>query len=57
MSRSTPPAAALGVTVVALNIRLHPEELLYCLEKGAPSLVIASAPLAPALEKVRARAT
>ncbi len=26
--------AALGVTVVALNIRLHPEELLYCLDKG-----------------------
>ncbi len=49
-------AAALGVTVVALNIRLHPEELLYCLEKGAPTLVVASGPLAPALELVRARA-
>ena len=48
--------AALGVTVVALNIRLHPEELLYCLDKGAPTLVIASEPLAPALEAVRARA-
>jgi acyl-CoA synthetase (AMP-forming)/AMP-acid ligase II len=49
-------AAALGVTVVALNIRLHPEEWLYCLMKGAPTLVVASEPLAPALETVRERA-
>ena len=48
--------AALGVTVVALNIRLHPDELLYCLEKGAPTLIFASAPLAPALETIRDRA-
>jgi fatty-acyl-CoA synthase len=49
-------AAALGVTVVALNIRLHPEELLYCLEKSEPSLVVSSGPLAASLEFVRARA-
>jgi acyl-CoA synthetase (AMP-forming)/AMP-acid ligase II len=48
--------AALGVTVVALNIRLHPEELLYCLEKGRPSLLIASGPLAPAAGSIRERA-
>jgi acyl-CoA synthetase (AMP-forming)/AMP-acid ligase II len=48
--------AALGVTVVALNIRLHPEELLYCLEKGRPSLLIASGPLAPAAASIRERA-
>jgi fatty-acyl-CoA synthase len=48
--------AALGVTVVALNIRLHPEELLYCLEKGRPSLLIASASLAPAVASIRGRA-
>lgn len=29
--------AALGVTVVALNIRLHPEELFYCLERADPA--------------------
>jgi fatty-acyl-CoA synthase len=49
-------AAALGVTVVALNIRLHPDEWLYCLQKGEPSLVIASGPLSPGLEATRERA-
>jgi acyl-CoA synthetase (AMP-forming)/AMP-acid ligase II len=39
--------AALGVTVVALNIRLHPEELLHCLEKAKPSLLISSGSLTP----------
>ena len=48
--------AALGVTVVALNIRLHPEELLYCLDKGRPALLIASGPLAPAAAAIRDRA-
>jgi acyl-CoA synthetase (AMP-forming)/AMP-acid ligase II len=50
-------AAALGVTVIALNIRLHPEEQLFCLEKGRPALVISSGPLVPLLEGVKARAT
>jgi acyl-CoA synthetase (AMP-forming)/AMP-acid ligase II len=49
-------AAALGVTVVALNVRLHPDELLFCLDKGAPTLVVSSGPLAPALEPIRDRA-
>jgi acyl-CoA synthetase (AMP-forming)/AMP-acid ligase II len=63
LSETRPPyveiyaaSAALGVTVVALNIRLHPEELLYCLDKGAPTLVIASGPLCLGLEDVRGRA-
>lgn len=49
-------AAALGATVVALNTRLHPEEWLYCLMKGEPSLVVTSGPLATGLETVRGRA-
>ena len=48
-------AAALGVTVVALNIRLHPEEQLDWLERGAPTVVIASGPLAPGIESLRER--
>ena len=42
-------AARLGVTVVALNTRLHPEELEYCVGLGAPQLVFSSAALAGAL--------
>jgi len=48
--------AALGVTVVALNIRLHPEELLHCLEKTLPSVVISSGALAAAIAPLRDRA-
>lgn len=47
--------ASLGVTVVALNIRLHPEELLFCIEKGWPTVLIASAPLAPVAASIRDR--
>jgi acyl-CoA synthetase (AMP-forming)/AMP-acid ligase II len=47
--------AALGITVVALNIRLHPEELLHCLATGQPSLLIASGTLAPAVASLRDR--
>jgi acyl-CoA synthetase (AMP-forming)/AMP-acid ligase II len=47
--------AALGVTVVALNIRLHPEELLHCLEKGKPCLLISSGPLTPLVASLRDR--
>ena len=49
--------AALGVTVVAFNIRLHPDEILYCLEKGRPSLLIASGPLTPVAASIRDRAS
>jgi fatty-acyl-CoA synthase len=47
--------AALGITVVALNIRLHPEELLHCLDKGKPCLLIASGPLTPLVASLRDR--
>ncbi len=47
--------AALGVTVVALNIRLHPEELLHCLEKGKPCALISSGPLTPLIASLRDR--
>jgi acyl-CoA synthetase (AMP-forming)/AMP-acid ligase II len=47
--------AALGVMVVALNIRLHPEELLHCLEKAKPSLLISSGPLTPLVASLRDR--
>ena len=47
--------AALGVTVVALNIRLHPEELLHCLEKGRPRVLISSGPLTPLVASLRDR--
>ncbi len=49
--------AALGVTVVALNIRLHADELGFCLDKAGPTLLIASAPLAPVLAPIRERAS
>src|SRR6186713_238273 len=48
--------AAVGVTVVALNIRLHPDELLHCLEKGRPSLLMSSGPLACTAAALRAEA-
>jgi acyl-CoA synthetase (AMP-forming)/AMP-acid ligase II len=47
--------AALGITIVALNIRLHPEELFYCLEKGKPCVLIASGSLTPLVASLRNR--
>jgi acyl-CoA synthetase (AMP-forming)/AMP-acid ligase II len=38
--------AALGVTVAALNIRLHPDELAACLRKCKPDAMIVSGTLA-----------
>ena len=45
--------AALGVTVVALNIRLHPDELLHCVDKGKPCLLISSGLLTPLVASLR----
>ena len=42
-------AARLGVTVVALNTRLHPDEIMYCIELGDPQLVFSSRAAAGAL--------
>jgi acyl-CoA synthetase (AMP-forming)/AMP-acid ligase II len=39
-------AARLGVTVVALNTRLHRDEIRYCLELGDPQRVFSAASLA-----------
>ncbi len=49
-------AAKLGLTVVALNIRLHPEELAYCTQMAEPKLLVSSGGLAPVAEAFRAQA-
>lgn len=43
-------AAYLGVTVIALNTRLHERELAECIGGSKPSLVLASRELAPKIE-------
>lgn len=43
-------AAKLGVTVVALNIRLHADEIRHCLELSRPTLAVVSPGLIPLLE-------
>ena len=45
--------ASLGVTLVALNVRLHPDELRYCLEKARPTGLVVSGPLAPIAAQLR----
>jgi len=37
--------AQLGITVLTLNIRLHPDELRYCVETGRPAALLASGSL------------
>jgi len=46
-------AASLGVTVVALNIRLHPDELAYCVEQARPKLLVTSAALMAVVDQFR----
>ena len=46
--------AALGVTAVTLNIRLHVEELGHCLAVGRVQAVLVSGPMTPAARKIRA---
>lgn len=41
--------ARLGVTVVALNIRMHPAELADCVERSRPVALIVSGPLSGAV--------
>src|SRR3954454_2157849 len=38
-------AASLGVTVVALNLRLHPDEVRYCVDIAKPTLLFSTAML------------
>jgi fatty-acyl-CoA synthase len=47
-------AAKLGLTVVALNYRLHPDEISHCLALGRPSLVVVSPDQLPLFERVEA---
>jgi fatty-acyl-CoA synthase len=49
-------AAKLGLTVIALNTRLHPDELLHCVGLGKPRLMFSSADLAPIAERLTQRA-
>lgn len=45
--------AALGITVAALNIRLHPTELVACLRKCRPSAILVSDSLAQLADQMR----
>jgi fatty-acyl-CoA synthase len=49
-------AEKLAVTVIALNTRLHADELLHCVELGHPRLMFTSAGLADVAEGLVARA-
>ncbi|MFR9806017.1 class I adenylate-forming enzyme family protein [Pseudonocardia sp. RS010] len=48
-------AARLGVALVTLNVRLHPDELTTIVERTAPVAVVTSGALAPAARYVRER--
>jgi acyl-CoA synthetase (AMP-forming)/AMP-acid ligase II len=48
-------AARLGIALVTLNVRLHPDELAAIVERAAPAAVVTSGPLAPAAARVRER--
>ena len=45
--------ATLGITVLTLNIRMHPDELRYCIETGKPAALLASGPLTPLVHGLR----
>src|SRR4051812_39762836 len=49
-------AAKLGVTVVALNTRLHADELVHCVRLGRPRLLFASPGLRPGADAIVAAA-
>lgn len=48
--------AKLGVTLVTLNIRLHPDELAQCIDLAEPNLLFTTALHAPTAEAFRPRA-
>ncbi len=48
-------AAKLGLTVVALNIRMHPEEVAYCIGRGRPRVLFFSQDNADRVRFLRAR--
>lgn len=45
--------ASLGATALTLNIRLHPDELAYCIDAGRPVAIIHSGRLAHLIEGIR----
>ena len=45
--------AELGATALTLNIRMHPDELAYCVGTGRPSALLGSGSLAGALRALR----
>ena len=47
--------ASLGITALTLNIRLHPDELAYCIDTGKPRALLTSGPLADLVSRVRQR--
>lgn len=48
-------AAKVGLTVIALNIRLHPDELAYCVETARPLLLMTSGAHVPQIDAFRNR--
>jgi len=50
-------AAKVGLTVVALNTRLHPDELVHCVELGDPRVLFASPGLTAGVGAITAAAT
>lgn len=48
--------SALGITVVALNVRLHSDELSACIEKCRPSALLVSGSYVELADRVRAQA-
>ena len=46
--------ASLGITALTLNIRMHPDELRYCIETGKPAALLTSGPLTPLVHGLRA---
>lgn len=47
--------SSLGVTALTLNIRLHPQEIEYCIDTGKPVALIVSGALARLVDGLRAR--
>ena len=46
-------AARLGIALVTLNIRLHPDELAAIIKRAGPVAVVSSGPLGPVALRVR----
>lgn len=49
--------ASLGATALTLNVRLHPNEIAYCINAGQPTVAITSGGLVSLLDEVRTDST